>query len=53
MTGVSRKGNREWHTRPVAELAGDTAVCVFLNVRPRPVHGCRPGDEIRVVAEGM
>jgi hypothetical protein len=54
MQQVSRRGESEWHTRPVRELAQRAAtVCVFLNERPHPVHGCRPGSGVRLVAQGM
>jgi hypothetical protein len=51
---ISRRGQRDWHTRPVGELARKPgAVCVFLNERPYQVAGCRRGDAIRLVAAGM
>ena len=56
MASISRKGSPDWHTRPVGELAGagsTQALCIFLNQPPRPVRGCRRGDGIRLVAEGM
>ena len=54
MVSISESGNRGWHTRPVSELArSKDAVCVFLNTHPRPVDGCRRGDGIRLIAQGM
>lgn len=51
---ISRRGSRDWHTRPVRGLARQPgAVCVFLNERPHQVAGCRRGDAIRLVAAGM
>jgi hypothetical protein len=54
MTRISESGASSWHTRPLSELAGTAdAVCVFLNHNPHPVAGCRRGDGIRLIAEGM
>jgi hypothetical protein len=54
MTHISESGASGWHTRPLSELAGTAdAVCVFLNEDPHPVEGCRRGDGIRLIAEGM
>ncbi len=54
MARISESGAPGWHTRPVSELAGtEDAVCVFLNKDPRPVDGCRRGDGIRLIAQGM
>jgi hypothetical protein len=54
MGTISKRGAPAWHIRPVSELAGSkNAVCVFLNNDPRPVEGCRRGDGIRLVAQGM
>ena len=54
MAGISEGIAPGWHTRPVSELVGtENAVCIFLNEDPRPVDGCRTGDGIRLIAQGM
>ena len=53
LTRVSDDGSRDWHARPVKELTRRPALCVFLNVQPRPLPGCRRGHGVRVVAQGM
>jgi hypothetical protein len=54
LAGISKNGVPSWHTRPIDELGRTrTAVCAFLNEDPTALSGCRSGDGIRIVAEGM
>jgi hypothetical protein len=54
MVRISKSGAPSWHTRPVSEIVGGhDAVCIFLNKNPGSVDGCRRGDGIRLVAQGM
>ena len=54
MIKISETGAPAWHTRPLRQLVGgEDAVCLFLNENPRPVGGCRRGDGVKIIAEGM